>query len=360
MARKKVEKEKDSRDFINALTELCRDKGISESVIIDALEAALIASYKKNFASAPNVDVKIEPDGSIKVYSKKEVVEMIEFDNPQLQVSIDDARRENPNYEIGDYIYVEETPEKFGRIAAMTAKQVVTQKIREAERESMYSEYNEKKDEIVTGEITRIDEHGNVYVDIGTLEARMPVSEQVSTESYEVHQMIKCYVGETKTVTKTGVRTTQPALKRTNPGLDRKLFEQEVPEIADGTVEIKAISREPGSRTKIAVYSQNPDVDAQGACIGPRGMRVQNIGEELKNEKIDIVKWSDDPAEFIKGALSPSKVISVTVNADERSASVIVPDNQLSLAIGKAGQNVRLAARLTGWKLDIKSDKTVE
>lgn len=232
----------------------------------------------------------------------------------------------------------------------MTAKQVVTQRIREAERGILYSEYTEKVNEIVSGKIERI-ERGSIYVDIGKVEAYIPANEQVADEYYEVGNMIKCYVSEVRS----GTRSTQLILSRTHPGFVKKLFMQEVPEIQDGLIEIMSISREAGSRTKIAVYSKDPDVDAQGACIGPKGARVQAIGEELNFEKIDIVKYSEDPAEYIAAALSPSTVLTVDINAEEKSASVTVPESQLSLAIGKSGQNVRLAARLTGWKIDISA-----
>ena len=243
------------------------------------------------------------------------------------------------------------TRKDFGRISAMTAKQVVTQRIREAERGIIYSEYTEKTNDIVSGTIERI-EKGNVFIDIGKIEAMLPEKEQPIGETYEVGQVLKCYVSEVKS----GTKGTQIIVSRTHPGLVKKLFEAEVPEIAEGIVEIKNIAREGGSRTKIAVYSNDPNVDAQGACIGPKGIRVQNIGEELKNEKIDIVKWSEDPAEFIAASLSPAKVISAEINEEEKSAHVVVPEYQLSLAIGRAGQNVRLAARLTGWKIDISAE----
>ena len=310
------------KGLFEVLTEICNEKGISQEVLIDALEAALVAAYKKNFYSAQNVEVSIDREsGTVKVFAKKEVVDLVydEFE----EISLEDARAINGNYQIGDMVNIEVTPKDFGRISAMTAKQVVTQRIREAERGIIYSEYTEKTNDIVSGTIERI-EKGNVFIDIGKIEAMLPEKEQPIGETYEV-----------------GVK---------------KLFEAEVPEIAEGIVEIKNIAREGGSRTKIAVYSNDPNVDAQGACIGPKGIRVQNIGEELKNEKIDIVKWSEDPAEFIAASLSPAKVISAEINEEEKSAHVVVPEYQLSLAIGRAGQNVRLAARLTGWKIDISAE----
>lgn len=345
-----------NNEFINALTDLGKEKGISKDVILDALDAALVAAYKKNFTSAQNADVriKIDEDG-IKVYAHKEVVELVENEESQTEISLEDARKISGQYDLGDFVDVEVTPKDFGRIAAMTAKQVVTQRLREAERGILYNEYTEKTNEIVSGKIERI-ERGNVFVDIGKLEAILPVNEQVKGETYELHQWIKCYVSEVKNDSK----NTRIILSRTHPGLVKKLFAQEVPEIQDGIVEIKSVSREAGSRTKIAVYSKDPDVDPQGACIGPGGMRVKNIGEELKNEKIDVIKWSENPAEFIAASLSPSQVLSVEINEEEKSAKVKVPEYQLSLAIGKSGQNVRLAARLTGWKIDISTENSEE
>lgn len=321
------------KGLFEVLTEICNEKGISQEVLIDALEAALVAAYKKNFYSAQNVEVSIDREsGTVKVFAKKEVVDLVydEFE----EISLEDARAINGNYQIGDMVNIEVTPKDFGRISAMTAKQVVTQRIREAERGIIYSEYTEKTNDIVSGTIERI-EKGNVFIDIGKIEAMLPEKEQPIGETYEVGQVLKCYVSEVKS----GTKGTQIIVSRTHPGLVKKLFEAEVPEIAEGIVEIKNIAREGGSRTKIAVYSNDPNVDAQGACIGPKGIRVQNIGEELKNEKIDIVKWSEDPAEFIAASLSPAKVISAEINEEEKSAHVVVPEYQLSLAIGRAGQN---------------------
>lgn len=339
------------KGLFEVLAEICDEKGISPEVLLDALDAALVAAYKKNFNSAQNVEVQLDREnGTVKVFAKKEVVELVE--DEQEEISLDDARDINGNHQIGDIVNIEVTPKNFGRISAMTAKQVVTQRIREAERGIIYSEYTEKTNDIVSGKVERI-ERGNVFVDIGKIEAMLPEKEQPMGETYEVGQMLKCYVSEVKS----GTRGTQIVVSRTHPGLVKKLFETEVPEIAEGIVEVKNIAREGGSRTKIAVHSNDPNVDAQGACIGPKGMRVQNIGEELRDEKIDIVKWSEDPAEFIAASLSPAKVVSTTINEEEKSASVKVPEYQLSLAIGKSGQNVRLAARLTGWKIDISSEE---
>lgn len=339
-----------NKELLEALKELCDEKGISPDIILDALDAALVAAYKKNFNSAQNVVVSVDREtGAVKVMSQKTVVELVE--NEQEEISLDDAKTISASYELGDTVNIEVTPKDFGRISAMTAKQVVTQRIREAERGILYSEFTEKTSEIVSGRVERV-EHGNVFVDIGKAEAFLPLNEQPKGETYEVGSTIRCYVSSVRNTS----RGTQILLSRTHTGLVQKLFETEVPEIADGTVVIKSIAREAGSRTKIAVYSNNPDVDPQGACIGPKGMRVQNIGDELRNEKIDIVKWSEDPAEFIAASLSPSKVISTQINEEDHCAGVVVPENQLSLAIGKAGQNVRLAARLTGWKIDITAE----
>ena len=338
-----------NEELLSALADLCKEKGIDKDIILDALEAALIAGYKRNFASAQNVNVELDrTTGKIGVYAQKTVVEEITDD--QLEISLEDAKKLSGAFELGDIVNIEVTPKDFGRIAAMTAKQVVTQRIREAERGIIFSEYTEKENEIVSGKIERI-ERGNVFIDIGKVEAMLPVNEQVDGESYSIGQIVHCYVSEVRN----GTKGTQIVVSRSHPGLVKRLFEREVPEIADGLVEIKSISREAGSRTKIAVHSKDADVDAQGACIGPKGTRVQAIGDELNDEKIDIVKWSEDPTEFISAALSPSKVLTVDINDEEKSAKVTVPEYQLSLAIGKAGQNVRLAARLTGWKIDISA-----
>ena len=338
------------KGLFEVLTEICNEKGISQEVLIDALEAALVAAYKKNFYSAQNVEVSIDREsGTVKVFAKKEVVDLVydEFE----EISLEDARAINGNYQIGDMVNIEVTPKDFGRISAMTAKQVVTQRIREAERGIIYSEYTEKTNDIVSGTIERI-EKGNVFIDIGKIEAMLPEKEQPIGETYEVGQVLKCYVSEVKS----GTKGTQIIVSRTHPGLVKKLFEAEVPEIAEGIVEIKNIAREGGARTKIAVYSKNENVDALGACVGQNGYRVNVIVSELGGEKIDVINWSEDPKEFIAAALSPSKVLEVALNEAEQSAKIVVPDHQLSLAIGKEGQNARLSAKLTGWRIDIKSE----
>ena len=342
-----------NKELLKALDLLCEEKGIDKDTILDALEAALVAAYKRNFDSAQNVFVDMNREkGKVNVYTQKTVVENGELTDQQTEITLEDAKKLSAKYDVGDTVNIEVTPRDFGRIAAMTAKQVVTQRIREAERGVIYSEFTEKANDIVTGRISRI-ERGNVFVDIGKIEALLPTNEQPINEYYQVGQILKCYVSEVRN----GAKGTQIMLSRTHPGLVKRLFIREVPEIQEGLVEIKSVSREAGSRTKIAVWAEDENIDPQGACIGPKGSRVQAIGDELKDEKIDIVKWSEDPAEFIAAALSPSKVLTVEINEEEKSAKVTVPESQLSLAIGKSGQNVRLAARLTGWKIDISAGK---
>ncbi len=348
---KKNSKKQERETLLQALAVLCKEKGIEEDVIFDALEAAMLAGYKKNYVQSQNVQVNIDrATGVIKVFTQKEVVEDDAVFDPQIEISILDAKKINAALELGDFVDVEVTPDDFGRITAITAKQVVTQRIREAEREIIYREYNEKTNDIISGSIQKIDK-GNVFVDIGKTEAILPVGEQPVAErdSYKIHQVIKCFVSEVRN----GTKGTQIVLSRTHPGLVKCLFRREVPEIEQGIVEIMNVAREAGSRTKIAVYSSDPNVDPQGACIGPKGMRVQNIGDELGDEKIDIVKYSEDPVAYITEALSPAKVVTCVIDEEEKTAQVVVPSTQLSLAIGKSGQNVRLAAKLTGWKIDI-------
>ncbi len=339
-----------SSDLLDALTALEEQKGISRDVLIEAIEAALVTAYKRNFNQAQNVRVDLNLEtGTMIVYSRKDVVEVVEDD--RLQISIEDARSINPNYEIGDIIEQEVTPRNFGRIAAQTAKQVVTQRVREAERGLIYEEYVDREDDIVTGTIERQDAR-NIYVSIGKVDAALPVNEQIQGEVYKPQSKVRVYITKVERTT----RGPQVIVSRTHPGLLRRLFELEVPEIFDGTVEIKSIAREAGDRSKISVFAHNQEVDAVGACVGAKGARVQTIVNELNGEKIDIVEWSEDPIVFVANALSPSKVLDVQVNEEEKSTTVVVPDYQLSLAIGKRGQNARLAAKLTGWKIDIKSE----
>lgn len=337
-------------EFIEAVEQLEKEKGISKELLFEAVEAALVSAYKKNFSSLQNVRVELNPKtGKIRVFSQKEVVEKVE--NPLEQIALRDALKISPLYTLGDLAEVEVTPKNFGRIAAQAAKQVVIQKIREAERDKIYEEFSNRESEVVTG-IVQNTELGNVFVDIGKTEAILPPSEQLEGDNYEPQTRIKVYVLEVKNSPKGA----QVFVSRTHPGMIKRLFEAEVPEIYDGTVEIKAVSREAGQRSKIAVWSDNPDVDPVGACVGPRGMRVQAIVNELHGEKIDIVRWSEDPSEFVANALSPARVTQVVVDEEQRIANIVVPDSQLSLAIGKEGQNARLAAKLTSWKIDIKSE----
>ncbi|GEB30906.1 MULTISPECIES: transcription termination factor NusA [Brevibacillus] len=341
-------------DFIEALEAIEREKGITKDVLIEAIEAALISGYKRNFNSAQNVRVDVNRhSGMVRVYARKEVVEEV-FD-PRLEISQEAAQEIDPNFRLEDIVEIEVTPRDFGRIAAQTAKQVVTQRIREAERGLIYSEFIEREDDIVTGVVQRMDAR-NYYIDLGKAEAVMPITEKMPSEDFKSQDRVKAYIIKVEKTTK----GPQIVVSRTHPGLLKRLFELEVPEIYDGVVEIKSVAREAGDRSKIAVHSINPDVDPVGACVGPKGMRVQTIVTELKGEKIDIVRWSEDPAEYVANALSPAKVLHVEVNLAEKVTRVIVPDYQLSLAIGKRGQNARLAAKLTGWKIDIKSESQAD
>ena len=337
-------------EFIEALEEIEREKGISKDIIFDALEAALISGYKKNFGSSQNVEVIVNKDnGEVKVYAKKTVVEQVETD--LFEISLEDAKEIDANYALEDIVRVEITPRNFGRIAAQTAKQVVMQKIKEAEREIVFDEFISRENEIITGLIQRSSKN-NVLVDLGKTEGILAQSEQMQGEHYEQGDRIKTYILEVKKTTK----GPQILLSRTHPGLVKRLFELEVPEIQEGIVDIYSISREAGSRTKIAVFSNDENVDPVGACVGFKGARAKAIVDELNGEKIDIITWDKNIEEFIKNSLSPARVTEVRVNEKTKSALVVVPDYQLSLAIGKEGQNARLAAKLTNWKIDIKSE----
>jgi len=340
-------------DFMSALEQIEEEKGISKDVLIEAIEAALISAYRRNFGSAQNVNVDINREtGTIHVYAKKNVVE--EVSDARLEIALEEAREISPKYQLDDVVEIEVTPRNFGRIAAQTAKQVVVQRIREAERGIVYEEYAGRENDIVTGIVQRF-EHKNVFVDLGKTEAVLTPAEQSHNETYKQGERIKAYVIEVKKTSK----GPQIIISRTHPGLLKRLFELEVPEIHDGVVEIKGISREAGHRSKVAVSSGDENVDAIGACVGPKGVRVQTIVTELRGEKIDIVQWDEDPEKFVANALSPAKVVSVSIEPEHKIARVVVPDYQLSLAIGKEGQNARLAAKLTNWKIDIKSESQV-
>lgn len=341
-------------DFIEALLDIEREKGIAKDVLVEAIEAALISSYKRNFNTAQNVRVDINKQtGVIKVYARKTVVEDVL--DPRLEISLYAAREINQNFQLNDIVEIEVTPRDFGRIAAQTAKQVVTQRIREAERGLIYNAFIDREEDIVTGTVQRQDAR-NIYLDLGKVEAVLPLGELMPNEKFKHNDRVKAYITKVENTTK----GPQISLSRSHPGLLKRLFELEVPEIYDGVVEIRSVAREAGFRSKIAVYSRNSEVDPVGSCVGPKGTRVQTIVHELKGEKIDIVRWSENAQEYVANSLSPSKVLEVTVFENEKIARVIVPDFQLSLAIGIKGQNARLAAKLTGWKIDIKSETQAE
>ncbi len=353
--KKAASSEMDGKEFFAAIAQIEKEKGIKPGYMMEKITQALLSAYRRDHEGVGD-NLSIETDeekGTVRMFLKKDVVETV--DNPGTEISLDEARLSLPRAELGDVIRMEIKPKNFGRIAAQTARQVIIQGIREAEQGMVYDEFTSKEHEILTGIITRIDPRsgaislritsGGEYTD-----AYLSANEQVKGETYSEGTRLKVYVVEVRKATK----GPQVLISRTHPGLVKRLFELEVPEIYDGTVEVKSIAREAGSRTKLAVWSADPNVDPIGACVGPRGARVNNIVEELKGEKVDIIKFSDDPAEYIAAALSPADVISVTVLEEGKSCRVIVPDDQLSLAIGKEGQNARLAAKLTGWKIDIK------
>ena len=344
-----------NKEFFEALEELSTEKGINKNYILDAIETALLTAYKRNFNSQENVKIVIDEEkASIKVYSLREVVEEV-FD-PAIEIELSDARKIDKKANLGDIVEVEITPANFGRISAQTAKQVIVQKLREAEREIVFSEYSDRQGEIVSGIVQKVDKN-IVIVDLGRIEGIMTLNEQIPGEVYNVNDKIKAYVVE---VQKNSKGIPQMIISRTHPGFVRRLFELEIPEIYEGLIEIKNIVREPGSRTKIAVYSKDMNIDPVGSCVGPRGIRIQNILNELKDEKIDVVEWSEDPVQYIASALSPATVLAVDIDEENMSSKVVVPDNQLSLAIGKDGQNARLSAKLTGWKIDIKSETQIK
>ena len=336
-------------DFMNAINDLTKEKGIPKEVVLEAIESALVSAYKKNYGTSQNVRVEMNEDsGEVDVLMQKNVVEEVE--DEFTEISLEEALEIDPRYQVGDVVEYQVTPKNFGRIAAQTAKQVVVQRIREAERGMVFDNYIKRQGELITGVVQRISNE-TIFVNIGNTEGILVASERAPGEHYRVNDRIKAYIMDVRKSTK----GPQIFLSRTHPGFVEKLFELEVPEIEDGTVEIKSIAREAGSRTKIAVYTEDEDVDPVGACVGTGGNRVRNVVDELWGEKIDITTWDDDPAVLIKNVLSPAKAEEVIVDEDEKAATVVVPDYQLSLAIGKEGQNVRLAARLCGWKIDIKS-----
>ena len=339
-----------NKELMGALDELEREKNISKETLLDAIEQSLIQAYKNHFGKADNVHVTINREtGDFSVYADRKVVEFVE--DPAEEVSLVEAQKQNTNAEVGDILKVPVHSDKFGRIATQNAKNVILQKIREEERKVLFDQYHGNEKEVVTGIVQRVVGH-NVSVNLGKADAILAENEQVKGETFKPTERIKVYILEVKDTPK-GPRI---LVSRTHPGLVKRLFESEVAEVKDGTVEIKSIAREAGSRTKLAVWSNEPDVDPVGACVGVNGARVSAIVNELRGEKIDIINWDENPAILIENALSPAKVIAVMADPDEKTALVVVPDYQLSLAIGKEGQNARLAARLTGFKIDIKSE----
>lgn len=345
-----------NKDFFQALDELEAQKKINKEQFLETLEAALTSAYKKMYGEAKNALVKLNPEkNTIKIYSYKTVVNEVE--DPDKEISLEDARAIKKSYDVGDSVVNEESTKDFGRIAAQTAKQVVMQRLKEIERQMAISELSEKEDELLTTVVKRID-NGNIYVQIAGshTEGIMTENDQIPGEKFNVGDRIKVYVKKIKE----SFKGTQVQVSRGNIGFVRKLFELEIPEIASGDVVIKNIARDAGNRTKVAVYSDKPNIDALGACVGNRGVRINTVVSEMNGEKIDLVLYSDDPLEYIARALSPAKVLSVETNESLKASRVVVPDDKLSLAIGKSGQNVRLAARLTGWKIDVKPASEVE
>ncbi len=343
-----------NNEFLEALYALEKEKGIPVDILMETIEAALLSAYKRNFGSVQNARVQINREtGDYQVFTQHTVVE--KDVDPRLEISLSDATKLDPRYQLGEVVEYEVTPRDFGRIAAQTAKQVVMQRIREAERNLVYEEYANRERDIVTGVVQRA-EQKNVYVELGKAEAILTPSEQAHGEVYRHGDRIKAYILEVKKTTK----GPQVFVSRTHPGLLKRLFELEVPELFEGIVELKSIAREPGYRSKIAVYSRDENVDPVGACVGLKGTRVQAVVNELRGEKIDVIKWDSDSSKYVAASLSPAKVVAVEIWEEEKIARVIVPDFQLSLAIGKEGQNARLAAKLTGWKIDIKSESQME
>ena len=341
----------DNKELILALEELEKEKGIKKEELLESIRTALITAYKRNFDALENVDVKMdEKTGATHVYAIKEVME--KANDEALEISLEEARKINKDLEIGDSVEVEIVPRDFGRIAAQTAKQVIIQKLRETERNMIFNEYNERKGEIVSGLVQKADKH-IVVLDLGKLEGIMLPKDQIATEHYKVNDKIKGYVVDVERGEK-GIP--QAIVSRTHPDFVRKLLEFEIPEIYEGLIEIKSVSRDPGQRSKVAVYSSNENIDPVGSCVGQKGIRIQNVINELHGEKIDVIEWNADPSIFIAAALLPAKIMAVDIKEEEKFAQVIVADDQLSLAIGKAGQNARLAAKLTNWKIDIKSE----
>ena len=341
----------DNKELILALEELEKEKGIKKEYLLESIETALVTAYKRNFDSLENVRVEMDHQtGATHVYAIKEIMKKV--NDEDTEISLKEAQKTKPDLKEGDTVEVEIVPRNFGRIAAQTAKQVIIQKLREAERDIIFNEYNDRKGEIISGLIQKAD-HNIVVMDLGRLEGVMPAKEQIPTEHYKVKDKIKGYVLDVERGAK---GAPQVIVSRSHPDFVRKLLEFEIPEIYEGVIEIKSVSRDPGNRSKVAVYSPDPNIDPVGSCVGQKGVRIQNVINELNGEKIDVIEWNADPSIFISSALLPAQIMAVDIKEEEKFAQVIVPDDQLSLAIGKAGQNARLAAKLTGWKIDIKSE----
>jgi transcription termination/antitermination protein NusA len=337
-------------EFMLALTQLCNEKNISKEVVISAIEQALISAYRRNFGNNQNISAQIDQEtGEAHIFTQKKVVP--EVSDANKDISVEEAQIYKKGAQLDEIVDLETTPQNFGRIAAQTAKQVITQRLREAEREVIYNEYADREADIVTGTIQRVDPQKGIIIDLNKAEGLLPPSEQIQGEAYHIGQRLKVYVMDVQRSSK----GPQVTVSRAHRHLVRRLFELEVPEIYTGTVEIKSIAREPGSRTKVAVAAKQEGVDPVGSCVGQRGVRIQNVLNELGNEKIDVIQWSQDPVRFVANALSPAQVLQVEIDEEDRTATVIVDDKQLSLAIGKEGQNPRLAAKLTNWRIDIKS-----
>lgn len=343
-----------SSELILAIEELEKEKGIDKDSLLESIQTALVTAYKRNFDSAENVKVTMDGvTGEIHVYAEKEVVATAkDIENDKLQISVEDAKKINKKLDVGDVAEIEQVPKEFGRIAAQTAKQVIIQKIREDSREFLFNEFSQRKGEIVSGIVQKAD-GGIVVLDLGKLEGIMPKREQIPMERYKVNDKIRAYIVD---VVKGEKGNPQVIVSRAHNDFVRKLFELEIPEIYEGVIELKSVSRDPGNRSKVAVYSPNENIDPVGSCVGQKGIRIQNIINELSGEKIDVIEWNEDPSIYISAALLPAQVLAVDIHDDEKFAQVIVPDDQLSLAIGKSGQNARLAAKLTNWKIDIKSE----
>ena len=341
----------DNKELILALEELEKEKGMDKEYLLEAIETALVTAYKRNFDSLENVKVEMDRQtGATHLYAIKKVVEKVE--DPETEIELKEAQKINPDYNLDDEINIEIVPRDFGRIAGQTAYHVIIQKLREAEREIVYNEFEERKGEIVSGLIQKAD--GNIVVmDLGKLEGVMPKKEQIPTETYRVNDKIKGYIVK---VEKGQKGAPQVIVSRSHPDFVRKLLEFEIPEIYEGVIEIKSVSRDPGYRSKVAVYSPDPNIDPVGSCVGQKGVRIQNVINELNGEKIDVIEWNEDPSIYIAASLLPAQILAVDIKPENKFAQVIVPDDQLSLAIGKSGQNARLAARLTDWKIDIKSE----